>query len=194
MLCDPTSYTDRSLVLEQTSLEHGRLTLHHPATDIDLRFIVELLKIEAAQNWDVLPLLESFRTSFSCIAGSHTSQAFMVKLNDLPLFEVEVHEGRKHAGLRSDFQAKDGDYFVILLVGNFDQAAFPVYIDGLRLCLEYFFQFSEVKHLIIPLYEGLDEEQRFRLFTEAGITKFLEKEDWKQPDLFSVSRSAEKQQ
>ena len=188
MLCDPISYNDGLPVLAQASLEKDRLTLHHPATDTDLRFIIELLKTEAAQNWDVLPLLEDFRESFSYIAGSHTSQAFMIKLNDLPLFEIEVYEGQKHADLHPDFQAEEGDYFLMLAAGSFDKAAFPVYTRGLRLCLEYFFRFPEVKHLIIPLYAGSDEEQRIGLFTAAGITKFLGKKDWRHPDLYIISR------
>lgn len=188
MLCDPVSYTDRPSILSSTSLQEGTLTLLHVETDMDMPFIFESLKKESAKNWDIQPLLDNFKKSFSYIAGSHTSQAFIVKLNGLPIFEIEAHEGPKHAPLHSGFQAADGDYFIILIAGHFDQAAFSVYISSLQLCLEYFFGYSEVKRIIAPVYDGSDREQRAQLLIQAGLKGFLEKTTPTEPDLFTIYR------
>src|SRR5216684_5492446 len=132
MLCDPVPYTIQPPVFSAAIRGQGLLTLHYPTTDDDLLFILELLKKEAAQNWDVLPLLDSFRASFSFIAGSEISQVFMTRLDDLPVFEIEVHKGTKYDMQYSDFRADDGDYVILLVAGNFDRAAFSIYIRGLQ--------------------------------------------------------------
>jgi hypothetical protein len=188
MLCDPVTYSIQPPVFSAAIPGQGLLTLHYPATDDDLLFVLELLKKEAAQSWDVLPLLESFKTSFAFIAGSEISQVFMIRLDDLPVFEIEVHKGTKYDMQCSDFRADDGDYVILLAAGNFDQTAFSIYIRGLKLCLKYFFQFPEVKRIIAPLYNGEDRQQRTSLFIQAGLETLPKKTTTNEPDLFIISR------
>jgi hypothetical protein len=159
-------------------------------TDKDAPTIFELLKKEARSNWDVAGLLDTFKESFSFMAGSSSSQAFMVHLGEPSLFEIEIHEAQKHFGLRDDFTPDEGDYFVQVFAGDFDRTGFPDYVRGLQLCLEYFWRFPEVKKIIVPVYEGDHEAQQTYLAVQAGLTMFLKKADPKQPDLYQLTRPA----
>jgi hypothetical protein len=190
MLCDPVLYADNSPVLVEALLEQGALSLHYVETNKDVPDIFELLKKEARQNWQVEGLLDKFKESFSYIAGSSSSQAFVLHFGEKALFEIEVHEARRHFDLRDDFTLEDGDYFIQVFAGDFDLAEYPIYIQGLRLCLDYFWKFSEVKRIIAPVYTGSREEQQADLFRKAGLTTSLKKNDSKQPDLHLLSRPA----
>lgn len=188
MLCDPVTYTGKPPVLATTALEQGNLILLPVAADEDIHSIFELLQQEAAQVWDVGGLLDAFKESLSSIAGSQTAQAFIIKLEGVPVFEIEVLDAKKNFDLHPDFEARQGDYVITLVAGNFDHAAFPVYVSSLALCLDYFFGFPEVQQIVAPLYPSLQEETHDRLFTAAGLSLLLERTQPHEPDLFIISR------
>lgn len=188
MLCEPVSNTGQLPVLATSNLGQGQLMLRHVAADDDIPFIIDLLKRETAQNWDAGVLLDSMQESFNYIAHSQASQAFILRLDGLPLFEIEIHEARKHVDLHSGYRASAGDYFIILLAGGVDQAPMHGYSQGLRLCLDYFFSFPEVRSIIVPLYAGLDAVKRTELYSMTGIEKFLDRSQPKEPDLYRIGR------
>jgi len=188
MLCEPVLNTGLLPILSSSQLEQGHLILHHVQADSDLPLIFDLLKSETAQNWEYQQLLDGFRDSFAYIAGSHTSQAFMVMLDDLSIFEIEAHEARKHEELHAGFVPLEGDYYITLFTGELDKADLSVYVLGLKLCLDYFFSFPEVRRIIAPLFIGKDRALRAKLLEEAGIRPFLPKSLPKEPDLLIITR------
>ena len=188
MLCEPVSNTGQLPVLATSNLGQGQLMLRHVAPDDDIPFIIDLLKRETSQNWDATLLLDSFQESFNYIAHSQASQAFILQLDGVPLFEIEIHEARKHVDLHLGFRAGAGDYFIILLAGGLDRASMHAYSQGLRLCLDYFFSFPEVRNIVVPIYAGLDALKRDELYTMTGIAKFLDRSLPKEPDLYRIGR------
>ena len=188
MLCEPVLNTGQQPVLASSSVEPGTLTLHHVGTEDDIPFIFNLLKKETAQNWDLDQLLEGFKMTYAYIAGSHTSQAFIVKLNGEPLFEIETHKTRMHADLHSGLQALEGDYSINLFAGEMEKAGFETYLAGLQFCLQYFFGFPEVQRIIVPLVAGNDLEKYTKLVTAAGFLKLMDKTKPWEPDLYTISR------
>lgn len=187
MLCDPVSYSGNSPVLVDAILEEGPLSLNYVATGEDMPDIFELFRREVTQQWDVTVLLDAFQKSLSYIAESNNSQAFMLRLGEVPLFEIEIREVRMY-NLQDEFVSREEDYRIQVSAGDFSLAAFPLYVSGLRLCLGYFWKFPEVKRIIAPVYTGLREEQQAGLFSQAGMTLTLPRTDPRLPDLFLIER------
>jgi len=187
MLCDPVLYSDKFPVLVDAILEEGPLSLNYVATGKDMPDIFELFSREVTQKWDVAVLLDAFQKSLSYIAESNNSQAFMVRLGELSLFEIEIREVRMY-NLQDEFTSGDGDYRIQVSAGDFGLAEFPLYVSGLRLCLGYFWKFPEVKRIIAPVYTGLREEQQASLFSQVGMTLILPRADPRLPDLFLIER------
>jgi len=162
--------------------------LHHVGTDQDIPFIFDLLKKEADRNWDITQLLESFRDTYAYIAGSHTSQAFIVQLDGEPLFEIETHNARMHVDQHTQFQPLEGDFYINLFAGAMDKVDPAVYLAALHLCRNYFFGFPEVQRIIVPLTAGNETYKYSQLVTAAGFGKLMDRSKPTEPDLYSISR------
>ena len=189
MLCDPLPNFDNSPVLAEASVEQGRLVLLYLTADKDLPFVIKLLKKEYSPGGDLNTTLDGFKEMFSSFAGSSKSQAFIVWLGDLPLFEIEIHNAQMHFPDRPDFTPDEKDYYLQLLGGDFDQAEFQLYVRGLQLCLEYFWKFLGVQRILAQVSRSPHAEQHASLFKEVGMTMPLGITNPGQPDLFLISRT-----
>lgn len=188
MLCEPVLNTGQTPILASSNLEQDTLMLHHVGTDHDIPFIFELLRKETSQSWDLDPLLEGFKATYAYIAGSHTSQAFIVELNGEPFFEIEAHKALMHVDLHEKFQPLEGDFYINLFAGDMDKTGPAVYLAGLLLCRDYFFGFPEVHRIIIPLAAGNALEKYTNLITTAGFVKIMDKSKPMEPDLYAISQ------
>lgn len=188
MPCDPLPNSSNSPVLAEASDEQGRLVLLYVAADKDLPEIVKLLKKEYSPEGDLNAALEGFREMFSSFAGSGKSQAFLVWLGDTALIEIEIHDAQMHFPDRTDFTPDAKDYFMNLMAGDFDQAEFPVYVRGFRMCLEYFWKFLAVQQILALVNSGPHQQLQGNLFTSAGMTMPLGITNPDQPDLYLIAR------
>ncbi|HEX9509799.1 MAG TPA: hypothetical protein VF939_04920 [Puia sp.] len=185
MLCDPLSDFNNSPILAEASVEQQLLLLY--VVEKDLSIIVGFYKKEIPPDRDEQAMLVSFKQMFLSFAKSSGSQAFMVWLGGTPLFEVEIHDAKMHFPYEEAYIPEEKEYFMILKAGGFDQTEFPVYIRGLRLCLDYFLSFPEVQGIITLVNAGPYEQQQASLFLQAGMTKTLEITSPDQAELYRIS-------
>ena len=188
MFSDPAPNNDNLPVLAEVSVEQGRLILLNVMIDKDLPAIIQFLKKEYTPKGDLNAAIEGFKEMFSSFAGSLKSHAFVVRLGEEILFEIELHLAELHFPYRRDFTPEEKDYYMVVLGGGFELADFTVYVRGLQLCLDYFGNSLGVQQILAQVDEGPNKLLQFRLFSEAGMTMPLGVTNPERPDLFVFSR------
>jgi hypothetical protein len=91
---------------------------------------------------------EILARSFHLIAGSTTSQAFMVDIDNNPIFEIELHKSEAYPFSRDNHVDASGD-FVICIASDWIQESPMVYAECIRNCLSFFSQSWKVSRLLI---------------------------------------------
>ena len=78
---------------------------------------------------------------------------------------------------------------MILKAGTFNQADFPEYVRGLRLCLNYFLGFPEVQEIIALVNGAHCIQEQASLFSQAGMEKMFRIPGPEQADLYHIART-----
>lgn len=186
MFSDPVMNADNYTDLAKSSVE--LLLVLRQVAEKDLQVIIDLFKKEVAPGGDLKDSLHGFAEMFASFRGSDTSHAFIVWLGKVPLFEIEFHLAEKQTTLQNGFSLESKDYNLSMMSGDLGLAELPVYVQGLGLCLDYFWGISEVERIIAPVYAGLYEDQQADLLKEAGFMLTLKKADPREPDLYTIVR------
>lgn len=186
---NPLSHTgDNSnpAVLAETSKGQSLVLLNVNPTD-HLSTIIDLYRKEFSLTSDLSAAISGFREMFASYPGS-TSYAFLVQLEDIPLFEIDLHHASLQLPYFSDFTPTEEDYFISVMPGNFSHAEFSVYVSGLKLCLDYFFGFPAAKRILAVVFAGPYLEKRTQLFADAGLHLLRERTTSGEPDLYVIDR------
>lgn len=150
MLCDPVTYSGMQPALVMFPMGPGQvLTLHYLSTDNDLEALYEKFLQHSLGQWDLDGLLERFKTSYHYIAVSSTSQAFMLNVNNQPIFEIEIHKATAHQLLPKDYTPLPNDFIIQIAAGDWNNTTPAQYIESIRRCLQYFFAYQEVQRILI---------------------------------------------
>jgi hypothetical protein len=187
MLCRPLSNFETSPVLAESSVG-PRLFLRY-ALKTDMPAIVGFYKEDLPPDRNEQAMLNGFQDMFSSFARSGKSQAFMVCLEEIPLFEVEVHDARLHFPYENAYTPEEKDYYMVLKAGAFDLAGFGEYVRGLRLCLNYFLGFPEVQEIIALVNGAPRMQEQASLFSQAGMEKRFRIAGPLQEDLYRIART-----
>lgn len=185
MLCDPLSNFVSSPVLAG-SVESQLLLLY--VVEKDIHIIVGFYKAEIPPDRDDRAMELGFTQMFLSFAQSSRSQAFMVWLGDKPLFVVEIHNAKMHFPYERNYQPTNNDYYMVVKAGAFNQAGFSLYVHGLQLALDYFWNFSELQTIIALVQANPWQDQQARLFLQAGMTRTLEITGPEPADLYRIDR------
>lgn len=151
--------------------------------------IVGFYKEEVPPERNGHAMLNGFQEMFSSFARSSKSQAFMVWVEGLPLFEAEIHDARLHFPYEEAYMPEEKDYFLVLKAGAFDQGHFPEYVRGLQLCLNYFLGFPEVQEIIALVNGAPRMQEQASLFSLAGMEKMFRITGPEQADLYHIART-----
>ena len=150
MLCKPASYEGHQSALASFKIHSGELvSLRYVSVDFDLEQLFEKFAARTLSHWDLSGLLQQYRTSLNYMAGSHTSQAFFVCLDQERIFQIEIDMPKRHLLDIVGYTPVTGDFMMRLAGGNWDFFPPPTYIAALRVCLHYFFGFEEVIRILI---------------------------------------------
>jgi hypothetical protein len=150
MLCGPVNYTGKQLRLFTTSLSSGQVfSIQHFSVDNDFDEVYRQFFLQSTEHWDISGLLEKFKESFQYMAGSHTSQAFIVSIDQDDLFEIEVHEAMIHKSLLPGYSPKAGEFTIQISAGHWMKASNALYVESIQQSASYFFRFPEVHRLVI---------------------------------------------
>jgi hypothetical protein len=150
MLCDPVEYNGMQPKLFSTLLSSGEtFCIQHFSVDCDLEELYRQFFLQSTEHWDLCGFLEKFKESFQYMAGSHTSQAFIVSIDGDHLFEIEIHEATAHQPQFGGYRPKQGDFISQISAGRWIKFGHAVYAECLEQSARYFLQFPEVRRLVV---------------------------------------------
>ncbi len=169
MLCEPISLSGTARpalsALVPTPLV---FTIYYISMPADLDYVYDWEKWE----YECPPAGVSFTKQdlqevYTIIAASSTAQAFLVTVEDLPLMVVEVYDVMGH-DLQETYAAAPGDYYLRILLSP-DARLQKCWLHGFRTALHWFFQFDEVRRILVPFKKSYPEEETLSLITRAGF-------------------------
>lgn len=152
MLCDPVVYCGTQSKLFSFTISSGQVfTFRHFSIDHDLETLIEKLLEQTNRHWDLYGLIEKFKESFTYMAGSHTSQAFIGTIDERQVIELETHKGDSHQPQLTGYDVQPGDFIVQIAAGDWSATNPALYAECLQHCWRYFLKFKEVDQLLLDV-------------------------------------------
>ena len=73
----------------------------------------------------------------------------MIELDHQPIYEIEINNATGHQALPKNYIPLDDTYVINLSGGHWDKESPETYVECIKICLRYFLQFDEVKHILV---------------------------------------------